>query len=120
MSKSLGQAITHPNAAMRSPDNFFDVLVIGGGSAGIGVTASLLRRRPSLKIAIVEPNDKHYYQPARLRWKGRIENQTARQKKTYKRYGQMAFLHVGKCCYRPGCWFIPRSRRGKIAEVAST
>ncbi len=63
MSKSLEQAITHPNAAMRSPDNFFDVLVIGGGSAGIGVTASLLRRQPSLRIAIVEPNDKHYYQP---------------------------------------------------------
>jgi sulfide:quinone oxidoreductase len=42
----------------------FDVVVIGGGAAGIGVTASLLRRQPSLRIAIVEPNDRHYYQPA--------------------------------------------------------
>lgn len=42
----------------------FDVVVIGGGAAGIGVTASLLRRRPSLRIAIVEPSDRHYYQPA--------------------------------------------------------
>ncbi|MET1081294.1 MAG: sulfur transferase domain-containing protein [Pseudomonas sp.] len=42
----------------------FDVLVIGGGSAGIGVTASLLRRRPDLKVAVVEPSDTHYYQPA--------------------------------------------------------
>ena len=44
--------------------NAFDVVVIGGGSAGIGVTASLLQRRPSLRIAIVEPSVKHYYQPA--------------------------------------------------------
>ncbi|QTD36114.1 NAD(P)/FAD-dependent oxidoreductase [Pseudomonas fluorescens] len=42
----------------------FDVVVIGGGAAGIGVTASLLRRQPGLRIAIVEPNDHHYYQPA--------------------------------------------------------
>lgn len=41
-----------------------EVLVIGGGSAGIGVAASLLKRQPNLKIAIVEPSDKHYYQPA--------------------------------------------------------
>jgi sulfide:quinone oxidoreductase len=44
--------------------NTFDVVVVGGGSAGIGVTASLLRRCSSLRIAIIEPNDKHYYQPA--------------------------------------------------------
>lgn len=44
--------------------NAFDVVVVGGGSAGIGVTASLLKRRPALRIAIIEPSDKHYYQPA--------------------------------------------------------
>lgn len=42
----------------------FDVVIIGGGAAGIGVTASLLRRCPSLRIAIIEPSDRHYYQPA--------------------------------------------------------
>ncbi len=41
-----------------------DILIVGGGSAGIGLAASLLRRQPNLQIAIVEPNDKHYYQPA--------------------------------------------------------
>lgn len=41
------------------------VLIIGGGTAGITVAASLRRRGPStLKIAIVEPTDVHYYQPA--------------------------------------------------------
>ncbi|SDY50506.1 beta-lactamase hydrolase domain-containing protein [Nitrosomonas sp. Nm33] len=44
--------------------NAFDIVVIGGGAAGIGVTASLLHRQPSLRIAIIEPSDKHYYQPA--------------------------------------------------------
>lgn len=42
----------------------FDVVVIGGGAAGIGVTASLLKRRQDLRIAIIEPNEVHYYQPA--------------------------------------------------------
>lgn len=40
-----------------------DVLVVGGGAAGASVSASLLRRRPGLLIAIIEPRDKHYYQP---------------------------------------------------------
>ncbi len=40
-----------------------DVLVVGGGAAGASVSASLLRRRPGLSIAIIEPRDRHYYQP---------------------------------------------------------
>ncbi len=41
------------------------ILIIGGGTAGITVAASLKRRGPSgLDIAIVEPSDFHYYQPA--------------------------------------------------------
>jgi len=41
----------------------WDVVVVGGGAGGVGTAASLLARRPSLSIAIVEPRDKHYYQP---------------------------------------------------------
>lgn len=41
-----------------------DVVIVGGGAAGIGVAASLLKRQSNLKIAIIEPSDKHYYQPA--------------------------------------------------------
>lgn len=41
----------------------FDVVVVGGGSAGIAVAASLLRRAPKLSIAVVEPAERHYYQP---------------------------------------------------------
>ncbi len=41
----------------------FDVVVIGGGSAGLATAASILRRRKGLTIAIVEPSEDHYYQP---------------------------------------------------------
>ncbi|MDJ0717081.1 MAG: FAD/NAD(P)-binding oxidoreductase [Prochloraceae cyanobacterium] len=39
------------------------IVVVGGGTAGITTTAQLLNKDPSLDIAIVEPSDKHYYQP---------------------------------------------------------
>ena len=41
----------------------YDVLLIGGGSGGIATAASLLKRRPGLDIAVVEPRERHYYQP---------------------------------------------------------
>ncbi len=44
--------------------NTYDIVIIGGGAGGSGVAASLLKREPSLNIAIIEPADKHYYQPA--------------------------------------------------------
>lgn len=39
------------------------VVIIGGGTAGLTVAARLRRARPALDVAIVEPSDKHYYQP---------------------------------------------------------
>jgi len=42
-----------------------DVVIVGGGTAGITVAASLRRRAPkSLDIAIIDPAESHYYQPA--------------------------------------------------------
>src|SRR5512143_2412153 len=41
----------------------YQILIIGGGTAGITVAAQLLRRNPQLDIGILEPSDKHYYQP---------------------------------------------------------
>ena len=44
----------------------YNVLIVGGGTAGITVAASLSRRQGgrNLSIAVIEPNDSHYYQPA--------------------------------------------------------
>jgi len=44
-------------------DAHFEVVIVGGGAAGISVAASLKQRRPGLEIAIIEPADIHYYQP---------------------------------------------------------
>ena len=33
-----------------------DIVVIGGGTAGIGLVASLLKRDPGLNITVIEPD----------------------------------------------------------------
>lgn len=58
----LKAPIAVPQAGM-TPTQRYDVLVVGGGAAGCAVTASLLRRDPELRIAVVEPREQHYYQP---------------------------------------------------------
>lgn len=41
-----------------------DIAIVGGGSAGCAIAACLKKRAPSLNIAIIEPSDQHFYQPA--------------------------------------------------------
>ena len=40
------------------------VLIVGGGTAGITVAAIMRRRARDIAVAIVEPAEEHYYQPA--------------------------------------------------------
>ncbi|MEX0289892.1 MAG: FAD/NAD(P)-binding oxidoreductase [Flavobacteriaceae bacterium] len=40
------------------------ILIIGGGTAGIMVAAQLLKQKKAKDVAIIEPADTHYYQPA--------------------------------------------------------
>ncbi|WP_028220967.1 bifunctional protein tyrosine phosphatase family protein/NAD(P)/FAD-dependent oxidoreductase [Paraburkholderia oxyphila] len=63
-SENGSKSLAHKNAAPGGTGKRWDVVVIGGGLAGISVSASLLRRQPGLSIAIIEPNDHHDYQPA--------------------------------------------------------
>lgn len=44
-------------------DARYDVVIVGGGAAGISVASSLQARRSGLEIAIIDPADIHYYQP---------------------------------------------------------
>lgn len=39
------------------------VLIIGGGAAGVSVANNMRRQNATIDIAIVEPSEKHYYQP---------------------------------------------------------
>ena len=42
----------------------YQILIIGGGTGGIMAAAQLKNKRPDLSVAIIEPSEKHYYQPA--------------------------------------------------------
>ena len=44
-------------------DFHHQVVIVGGGAAGIAAASSLLRRDPTLDVAIIDPADVHYYQP---------------------------------------------------------
>lgn len=41
----------------------YDVVIVGGGAAGIATAASMLKRNRKISVAIVEPSNDHYYQP---------------------------------------------------------
>ena len=43
--------------------NHYQVLIVGGGAAGITVAAHLSNRADAPEIGIIEPSSKHYYQP---------------------------------------------------------
>ncbi len=44
-------------------DAKYDVVIVGGGAAGISVASSLRARKPDLEIALLDPAEIHYYQP---------------------------------------------------------
>jgi sulfide:quinone oxidoreductase len=39
------------------------ILIIGGGAAGVSVANNMHRQNANIDISIIEPSDKHYYQP---------------------------------------------------------
>ena len=41
----------------------YDVVIVGGGAAGIATAASILKRNAKVTIAIVDPAKDHFYQP---------------------------------------------------------
>lgn len=45
-------------------NSHFEILIVGGGNAGLSVASQLTRKKSGLKIAIIEPSQKHFYQPA--------------------------------------------------------
>lgn len=42
----------------------FQIVIVGGGNAGISAAAQLLNKDKTLNVCIIEPSVKHYYQPA--------------------------------------------------------
>lgn len=65
-SSLLWSSNAHSEAEAAAPSgdatNKHRILIIGGGTAGIGIAAQL-RNKGERDIAVLEPSDKHYYQP---------------------------------------------------------
>ncbi len=49
--------------APETAKDHYDILIVGGGAAGIAVASSLMARTQMLSVAIVDPAEVHYYQP---------------------------------------------------------
>jgi sulfide:quinone oxidoreductase len=58
----------------------YSVLIIGGGTAGISVAARLRAKAPRLDIAIIDPSEKHYYQPLWTLVGGGVTNKEVTEK----------------------------------------
>ena len=58
----LAGEITASSTGSKSISHY-QIVVVGGGAAGITVTAQLLKQDSKLDIAVIEPGEKHYYQP---------------------------------------------------------
>ena len=41
----------------------YSLVIIGGGAAGVSVANNMRRQNSKISIAVVEPSEKHYYQP---------------------------------------------------------
>jgi len=39
------------------------LLIVGGGAAGVSVANNMRRVNANIDIALIEPSEKHYYQP---------------------------------------------------------
>ncbi len=63
MSGVVRRIANHGRTPGDAVDARHDVVVVGAGSAGIAIAASLLARAPGLDIAVIDPADIHYYQP---------------------------------------------------------
>jgi sulfide:quinone oxidoreductase len=62
MTTTLNTQKTASRSAATS-DRHHQIVIVGGGASGITVASQLLSHQKKLDIAIIEPSDKHYYQP---------------------------------------------------------
>lgn len=61
--KSRLEANSQLQEEPQQPANRFEIVIIGGGAAGLATASSILKRKPGAEIAVIEPSAEHYYQP---------------------------------------------------------
>ncbi|CAB1331868.1 unnamed protein product [Coregonus sp. 'balchen'] len=59
----IGVCHLHTSSSHASSKEHYKVLVLGGGSGGITMSARMKRKLGAENVAIVEPSEMHYYQP---------------------------------------------------------
>ena len=59
----MAQAAARKKSSPSASVSRFNVVIVGGGSAGIATAASMLKRNGKISLAIIDPADDHYYQP---------------------------------------------------------
>uniref|UniRef100_A0A6Q2YRR3 Sulfide:quinone oxidoreductase, mitochondrial n=1 Tax=Esox lucius TaxID=8010 RepID=A0A6Q2YRR3_ESOLU len=59
----LGSCHLHTTSSHASSKDHYKVLVLGGGSGGITMSARMKRKFGAENVAVVEPSEMHYYQP---------------------------------------------------------
>ncbi len=64
MADEVRRIVNGGRIAAISAEAPYDVLIVGGGSAGIAVAASLMRRMPDSDVGLIDPADAHYFQSA--------------------------------------------------------
>ncbi len=45
------------------PEKHHSILIVGGGAAGVSTANNMRRKNSTIDIALIEPSEKHYYQP---------------------------------------------------------
>ncbi|KAF6133112.1 sulfide quinone oxidoreductase [Phyllostomus discolor] len=60
--QQAGQLQLHTGAGLAAK-NHYEVLVLGGGSGGITMASRMKRRVGAENVAVVEPSERHFYQP---------------------------------------------------------
>ncbi len=63
VSGSTARIMNGGDVSVDDPVASHQIVIVGGGAAGIATAASLLKRDNSLDIAIIDPAEEHYYQP---------------------------------------------------------
>jgi len=73
---------SHPGTGSTNGENRYQVVIVGAGSAGIAVAASLLKRSRGLRVALVDPAREHFYQPGWTMVGGGVFNAESTRRQT--------------------------------------
>lgn len=102
---------TSPKQSNANDENQYQVVIVGAGSSGIAVAASLLKRQRGLRIALIDPASEHYYQPGWTMVGGGVFSAQQTRRKT----GDLIPAGV-RWIQQPAAGFEPEANRVLLAD----